>query len=85
METTPDVQTLPDVTCVKKVKQQELKPTEVSEVVVDGHNVDRHNRTEEEPKLTSRKSPTLVPQKKLHVDAAASDRFLGLLYLVKRK
>lgn len=89
METAPDVQTLPDVTCVKKFKQQKLKPTEVSEVVVAGHNVDWHNvnghdRTAEEPRLTPRKSPTLVPQKKLHVEHAASDRFLGLLDLVKR-
>lgn len=84
METASDVQTLPYVTCVNKMKQQELKPTEVSEVVIDGHNVDGHNRTEEEPKLTPRKSPTLVPQKRIHVENAASDRFLGLLDLVKR-
>jgi hypothetical protein len=85
METAPDVQILPDFACVKKVEQQELKPTEVSEVVVDGHNVNGHNRTEEEPKITPRKSPILVAQKKLHVENAGPDRFLGLLDLVKRK
>jgi hypothetical protein len=85
METTPDVQTLTDVAYVEKVEQQELKPAEVSEVVVDGHNVNGHNLTEEKPKLTPRKSPILVAQKKLHVKNVGPDRFLGLLDLVKRK
>jgi hypothetical protein len=85
METTPDVQILTDVAYVEKVEQQELKPAEVSEVVVDRHNVDGHNLTEEEPKLTPRKSPILVAQKKLHVENVGSDHFLGLLDLVKRK
>ena len=86
METAaPDEQTQPDVTYVDKVEQHELKPTEVSEEVVDRHNVNEHNCIEEEPKLPRRKSPELVPQKKLDVENAGPDRFRGLLDLVKRK
>lgn len=90
MEVAPVAQALSDVACLEKVEKQKLKPAEISEVAIHGQNVkgrnfDGYHRTEEKPKLSPRKSPNLVAQKKLHVENAGPDPFYDLLDLVKRK